>query len=271
MKATKHGAKLILGLVILASHTAVVHAADDQGVRWNESAKSYVLNRDELQKLSDALPIWKMKQMTWPSSEELSSAVIAVDDKLKDDCVNWLAKFIDNKQVPKDVKVHLVAMKNWGLIRKQSEQKRLCDVFITRFRKGPYTIHVQESPASVVVVIGHENLLLTDDIDHKSLIFETGTLFLKEELRPEPKSNRVHVYKETHEKVEITRVTWQIESVLVEDEKGNTLLDLSKAAKLGTWHVEAETNGKYVRFNIEKETEGPMSPDPYVERFDTAK
>jgi hypothetical protein len=271
MEATKHNAKLILALVILASHMAVVQAADEQSVQWNESAKSVVLNRDELHKLRDALPTWKIKQMAWPSSEELISAVTAVDGKLKDDCVSWIAKFIDNNQLPKDLRVHLVAMKEWGLIRKQSEQKRLCDVFITRFRKGPYTIHLQESPANVVVVIGHENLLLTDDIDHKSLIFETAYLFLKEELRPEPKSKRLHVYKETHEKNEITRVTWQIESALIEDEKGNTLLDLSKAAKVGTWHVEAETNGKYVRFNIEKETEDPVSPDPYVERFRPTK
>jgi hypothetical protein len=162
-------------------------------------------------------------------------------------------------------------MNNWGLIREESKQKRLCDVFITRFRKGPYTIHIQESPSTVIVVIGRENAPSTDDVDHKSLIFETANLFLKKELRPNPGSKHIRIHKELHEEIEITKVTWRIESVISEDEKGRTKLSLEKAGKLGTSSVKAETNGKYMWFYIRKMTRGPVPLGAYAERFGAAK
>ena len=67
----------------------------------------------------------------------------------------------------------------------------------------------------------------------------------------------------------LTRVSWIIESILVKDENGSEAIDPSKAGDIGTELVEAETEGRFVRFEITK-CPGPVKAaffDPYEQRF----
>jgi hypothetical protein len=160
-------------------------------------------------------------------------------------------------------------MKNWGLIKKESEQKRLCDVFITRFRKGPYTIHVQESPYNVVITVVDERAAKGTWVDHKDLVFKIGGTILKEELKPDPKSARLFTSEVVRDEHKISKVTWILESV-IRKYKGQNVVDVTKACEVGTTSVEAETDGRFVRFEIRKEVL-PGIADPYIERFNPAE
>jgi hypothetical protein len=269
MEAMKRNAKLIPVLVILACYGAVVEAANKQEIQWNESAISTVLNKNELTKLGRAFPAWKIKQSTWPSVTELGAKKITVDEKLNVSCIRWQEKFITTEYLPGDVNEHLVAMKNWGLIMKESEQKRLCDVFITRFRKALYTIHIQESPYNVVITVVDDRAAIGTWVDQKDMVFKTGGAILKEELKPDPKSARLFTSEVVRDEHKISKVTWSLESV-IRKYKGQDVVDVAKACEIGTTSVEAETDGRFVRFEIRKEV-GGRGPDPYVERFDADK
>jgi hypothetical protein len=271
MRTLKDKSIVALALGLFAAGTPIVPAGEDQILRWNEAAQSVVLNRAELAKLAEALPAWQIKQMVWPSSEELHAASVAAADDLKDRCVTWLAKFVNAKQLPMNMKEHLIAMKAWGLVKPEAEQKRLCDVFIARFRKGGYTAQLQESPANVVMTIAQENPSPDANTDHRNLVFRTAALFLKEELRPNPESKGLHVIRAEKAGVAITTVTWWIDSVMVEGPGNRTAYDGTKAAELGTWNVVSETDGRYVRFIIHKKIRGPVAPDVYAQRFSTPK
>jgi hypothetical protein len=271
MGMPKHNIVTMLALGVFAAGTPIVPAGEDQTLRWNEAAQSNVLNRPELAKRGEVLPTWKIKQMVWPALEELVKARVEVSGELRDECVTWLAKFVSAKQLPADIKEHLVAMKGWGLVKAESEQKRLCDVFIVRFRKAGYTVHLQESPANVVVTIVQEAPAPDADMDHKNLVFRTAAWFLKEELQPNPESKWLRVFKEEKGGLELTTVRWWIDSVIVEGPGNRTGYDGSKTAKLGTWNVVSETDGRYVRFIIHKNIPGPVGPDVYAKRFDAPR
>lgn len=246
-----------------------VYAAEQKVLKWNENAISTVLNKNELTKLGRAFPVWKIKQTTWPSVTELGSKKITVGEKLNASCLRWLEKFITKKYLPGDMNKHLVAMKNWGLIRKESEQKRLCDVFITRFRKGPYTIHIQESPYNVVITVVDDRAAKGTWVDQKDIVFKIGGTILKEELKPDPKSARLFTSEVVCDEHKISKVHWILESV-IRKYKGKDVVDVTKACEIGTTSVVGETDGRFVRFEIRKEV-GGRGPDPYIERFDPDK
>ncbi len=257
----------VVGLGVSIICMAMTQAMGAAPTAWNESVRTSILTRSELAKTSEVLPAWKIKQMIWPSSEEMASASVTVNDDLKDAALTWLVRFIPREQIPLDLKEHFVAMRGWGLVRPESEQRRLCDVFISRFQKGPYSVHVQESPGNVVLTIGHEDLPTAGDLDHEALVFQTSRLFLRQELRPNPQSKLLHVSRKEQSDVAITKVMWSIESVVGTDEKGNTYRNGVKAEQLGTWHVTAETDGRFVRFDILKFVNSPTQLDPCMERF----
>ncbi len=270
MKSEKTLLNVTAVLIAFTAGVWTVQAAHAQVLRWNESARSSILNRSELAKQSDALPAWKMKQMVWPSPEELSSSAVAVNDDLKDECVAWLTRFLDTGQAPADIREHLVAMRAWGSIREESKQKRPCDVFITRFQKGSQTVHIQESPANVVITVASEAPTPAVQASHKDLLFDTAAHLLKEGLRPNPRSESLHLTSEDRGGIAITKADWVPESVAAEDPQGRKVLDGAQAQTLGTWSLKAETDGRYVRFIIHKYV-GSVPPDPYIERFAATK
>jgi hypothetical protein len=231
-----------------------------------------MLNRDELAKLGRVLPGWKIKQCTWPGGKEISAKRVKVDERLKLSCMGWLRKFMDSEQLPEDFARHLIAMKNWGLIRKESEQKRLCDVFVARFKKDHYVVHIQESPYNVVIAVADERPANAGAPDHKNLVVRIGGIFLNEVLRPNPKSENLHVSQREADGRKMSKVVWLIDPVATTDEKGRTCGNPLKAREIGASVVRAETDGKFVRFDITKRIKGARGhPDPYLERFKPAK
>jgi hypothetical protein len=158
-------------------------------------------------------------------------------------------------------------MKNWGLIRKESEQKRLCDVFIARFKKASHVIHIQESPYNVVIGIAHERMPIDARADHKDLVIETATLILNEALQPDRNSD-LHIFEIVRDGSKINRLVWLTKGVGTTDKDAKKCANLTNASKNGAVHVEAETDGRFVKFDIIKCVEGPKSYlDPYMERF----
>lgn len=266
MKTKQNTIQVILGITVLA--IGLNKAEDTPLIQWNEGAQSQVMNSNELAKLDAVFPKWKIKQITWPSASEINTNKVVVDPNLPVQCMGWLTKFMKKEQLPTDLKKHLVAMKNWGLIREESEQKHLCDVFIVRYKKGSSVIHIQESPGNVVIAVVDERLATDPKVDHKDFVIEVATSILNEALKPDPNSENLHVFEMVRDGCKISRVSWLIESVIVILKDGQKYTDGVKKSKIGTSYVEAETDGKFVKFNVVKCVEGKRShPDPYAERF----
>lgn len=256
----------IVAIFLLGAH--FIQASDVSSVQWNVMAQSQILNNTELVKLGDAFPDWKIKQVVWPADSDINLKKVAVDPKLTASCIEWLTKFIKNDQLPVDLDKRLIPMKGWGLVSKESEQKRLCDVFITRYKKGNNTIHIQESPYNIIIAVADERLEKNPHADHKNLIIETAQSILSEPLKPNLSSAFFHVDKIGKEG-KITRISWVLERVAVIDKDGKTCISLSEAGKIGTTGVEAETDGRFVKFEIIKNPGAVKNAffDPYVERF----
>jgi len=271
MKTKQNIFRLISSIGILVFGITVIEATETPSIQWNEIAKSKIMDNNELAKLGAAFPTWKIKQVTWPSASEINTNKVTADPNLTVQCMEWLSKFIKKEQLPTGLDKQLVAMKKWGLIREESRQKRLCDVFIARFKKAPYVIHVQESPCNVVIAVVDEQLLNDPRIDHKDLVIKIATSVLSEALKPDPNSENLHVFEFVRDNQKISRILWLVESV-VTLKNGQTLINDANACKIGTSQVEAETDGKFVKFDIPKVVKGSRAtPDPYVERFSTEK
>jgi hypothetical protein len=266
MKTRKNVYQLWPG-IILVLVISVVQATETPPLQWNGMAESQIMDNNELAKLGSVFPTWKIKQITWPSSSKINSNKVIVDPNLVVSCMGWLTKFMSKEQLPANLDKNLIAMKDFGLITKESEQKRLCDVFIARFKKGPYVIHIQESPCNIVIAMADERLVSDPRIDHKNLVIEMATLILNGTLKPNPDSEDLHVFELVRDNQKISRVSWLIESAATL-KNGRKVIDDAKSCEIGASHVEAETNGRFVKFDIPKVIKGPREcPDCYVKRF----
>lgn len=271
---------LICMLVLIAVFTVnpmrsiTAEISKEQTTKWNEEAVNAALDKETLAKLGEPFPAWKIKQVTWPSVTELSSASVTVDDEIRTSCVRWLRKFLKEEQLPADIDKHLVAMKNWGVFTKASEQKRLCDVFLVRFTKGPYIIHIQESSFNVVIGIADKRIVKKKPkADHKDLVLQTAAVILHKDIVSDPaKGLFERKPKATRDGSTITGLIWRPPSVVYRDKKGRRNIRMDVAAKIGTFRIEAETDGGFVRFDIVKAVRGPVSTyDPYMQRFPKPK
>jgi len=253
---------------IFVSDVCFIQAADVSSVQWNAMAQSQILNRAELSKLGDAFPAWKIKQAVWPDDSEINLSKTPVDPNLNASCVEWLKKFVNNKQLPVSLDKMLIPMKGWGVIRKESEQKRLCDVFIVRYKKDDKTIQIQESPYNIIVMVADDRLGKSPNANHQDLIIETAQSILNESLKPNLASRFFHA----NEIGKITMITWVLKGVAVIDGEGKTCISLSEAGKIGATRVEAETDGRFVRFDIVKNPGAVKNAyyDPYKERFSSS-
>jgi len=267
MKANQSTFYVILGITILAICFSIVQANETPPIQWNELAQSQILDNTELLKLVDAFPAWQMKQITWPSASEIGAKKVAVDPNLTASCIGWFTKFIKTNQLPSDLSKHLIPMKEWGLISKESEQRRLCDIFIVRYKMEDYLIHIQESPCNVIIAVADERLAKSPRTDHKSLVIEMAQAILSDSLKPNSDPKFFHVDK-IGQQGKISRISWTPEKVGVIDKNGKTCILSDEAWKIGTAGVEAETDGRFVKFEIFKTTKGPrVILDPYVQRF----
>ena len=262
----------IFDVLLMCSVIAVT--SKEQTTKWNEKATHPALDKETLAKLGEAFPAWKIKQITWPSVTEISSASTTVDDEVRTSCIRWIKKFLKEEQLPSDIDKHLVAMKNWGVFTKASEQKRLCDVFLVRFTKDPYVIHIQESSYNVVIGIADKRIVKKKPkAGHKDLVLQTAAAVLHKNLVPDPAKDLFQRKpKATDDGGTISGLTWQPPSVVYRDKKGRRVVKTDVAAKIGTFEIYADTDGAFVRFDIIKFVRGPVSTyDPYIQRFSSAE
>ncbi|MHC4867421.1 MAG: hypothetical protein ACYTEX_25385 [Planctomycetota bacterium] len=270
-KATKISL-VVTGVFVAMGAGGACQAGEGAAVQWGKNARSAVLDANELGKMRAVYPAWKVKQSVWPSVSEISTKSVEVEERLKVSCMGWLRKFMSHEQVPEDLDAHLVAMKNWGLIRKESEQKRLCDVFVARFKKHPYVVHVQESAYNVVMAIAYEQDANRAATDHRNHVVQIAGIFLNKALKPNPNSENFHVSETVQDGHKLSKVVWLIDAVAKTDEKGRACGDPKMSREIGASVVRAETDGKFVRFELVKRVKGKRSsPDPYVERFGPGK
>lgn len=246
----------------------VIRASETTKILWNEKVQSKILNKSELNKIDPAMESWKIKQITWPSVEEIKLVSVTVENKQKKSCIGWLNKFMAKEYLTSELEQNLIAMKKWGLITEESKQKRLCDVFITRFKKDTYVIHIQESPGNVVIAISDERLVENPRIDYRDWVLEVASQLLDfDKLKPNSDMLDVQVNEVVRDKSKTTRVSWPIGSVVIRSDNGTRLINGKKAAEIGASHVSAETNGKFITFTIQKEIGGPTHPNFYEDRF----
>jgi hypothetical protein len=236
-------------------------------LRWNMDVNSPILNVDTLSQFKDALPQWKVKQMIWPSNEDVNQSAIVPDQKVKDTCVNWLKQFVIDEYLPEDLSKNLIAMREWGLIREKKEQKRLCDVFILRLKKNSTAIQIQESPYNVVISFADDKALKNKAKDHKQFVLDTAKSILKDQMNPDSNSD-IHTFEIESNGIKISRILWLTKSVGTTDRDGKKAANLISAGKNGAVDIQAETDGSFIRFEITKYGGGPASYfDPFEERF----
>lgn len=255
---------IVLTLIVCCDF---VQANETTPIQWNQMVQSQVLNRTELEKLGTTFSDWQVKQLTWPSVSEINNKKVETDPNLTTQCMEWLSKFVRKEKLPVDLAEKLIPMKGWGVVRKASEQRRLCDVFIARYRKGDEVIQIQESSSNVVITISQEQYAESPVSDHTKFVKDIAQDILEDQLRPNISKEFFYVSK-IDEEGKITKISWTLEKVGKVDSEGRKRVSLKEAWKIGTIGVEAETDGRFVKFEIVKCVEGPRSaPDPYRKRF----
>jgi len=236
--------------------------------RWNADVRSAILTRAELSKLGEVFPSWKIRQMTWPSQEQVRSHAADVSEYVRASCVKWLTKFLRDDYLPADLKEHLAPMEQWGLVRGDIVQQdgRLCDVFIVRFEKEPYVLHIQDSHANVVIAVEDTTPGGAAVAEHEELVIRTAKAILREALIPGHPPPIVRKYKKRGRVV--TRLIWNPPSVVVSVGPGyrRTIRGV-EVQKVGTSLLRAETDGRFVRFDIAKDSGAADDLDPYEKRF----
>jgi hypothetical protein len=275
---TQNGKMLVHTLLFMGA--CLIHPsplkATQEALRVNEKAVSRVLNKTRLAKLGEAWPAWKTPPMTWPTEEEIAKNSVQVDPSVKDNCIKWLSKFMKDESCAKALESHLVAMAKWGLFWERTEKEPLCDVFICRFVQGSYVVHIQESPADVVISVADERLADNPKppTAHGEFIAAMASTFLHKDIVPDRERYWFQFEpKATPDGGAITRVQWNPPFVVTHDQKGVRLIDTERAGKIGTSDIDAETDGAFVRFDILKSPGGGPAfiRDPYVRRFGVSK
>ena len=240
-------------------------ASESPKVVWNGRANSRIIGNEELAQME--LPSWKARQMVWPGASEVESKSVSVDDGVKGECKEWIAKFVAKDFLPDDWERHLTAMKNWGLIRQRSKQEKLCDVFLLRFKKGRSLVHLQESGYDVVITVTDELSIDEGHSDLKAFVLETADTILADPMKPDATS-AVRVFERGGPEKRMARVIWYTKAVQHVDETGRRILSLIEAEKNGAIAVDVETDGRFISFHIVKYGGGPrLFLDPYKERF----
>jgi len=244
--------------------------------RTREQAVDRTLSRGRLGPMAGAWPDWKIRTMVWPSAEEIRSHRVTADDRTTTDCLGWLGKFLRPAVMPKDPDKQLVAMANWGLYKEEAEQQALLDVFICRLARGPYAVHIQESPFNVVISVADKRLAHgpREQAAHERFIIQIASELLHQDILPDwAEDLKQHPPQPGADGRALTRVQWQPASVVIE-EPGRSWwsVDPEEAGRVGTHLISAETDGAYVRFDVVKATGGGPRTfyDPYARRFDVS-
>lgn len=238
-------------------------AADNPApaVRWNGEASLAGLMPDALSKI---LPAWKTSQMVWPTDKEIEACRAQANDNVKAEAVNWIGKFIKAEYLPDGLSDHLVAMKQWGVAIEIEEEKRRSDVFIVRYVYKDMLLHIQESPANVVITVSGVPAPVAQAADQRQFVLETGTKLFKEGLMFDPSVR--DVLPRTSE-TGITQMSWYPPSTISRGKDGRSSYSVLKGGQLGVMSIGVDTDGRFIRFSLLKADGGPSQLNPFRKRF----
>ncbi len=262
-------------VAILCVGLGVTGPAAETDPVWNDEATSDILNKNELSKLAEVLPSWKVTQMVWPSPEELSAARVTAKAEVVSSSLDWIKRYVRHDALPEKFGDRLVPMKRWGRVTQQVGENPLCDVFIARWRTNYRVTQVQESHYNVTMTVTDERLAEAGRTDHKEFVEEMARASLQEHLLPDEEVAPILVREKVAgsdvegSRIVLSRVLWSVPAVVVRHEEhgGPTWISLKVAREIGVTWVEADTDGRFVRFGIVKFPKGPGRLDPYAERF----
>jgi hypothetical protein len=261
-----------LGAVLAFLAACTVLPAAEGSVVWNKESHSRILDDQVLSKPGTGVTPWKVRSMVWPSDTEISAASVSCSTAIKAEAAGWIRRFVRREYTPADLEAHMIAMRAWGrLFDKESE--KLADVFIVRYRTGSSVIHIQESPYDVVVSIADDE---SDGkprpvAERRAFVLETAVKVLDPNLLTDGKSGFYEARRGADSGTSVTSAfQWSPPSITGMDAKGQKIRDTLTASRIGAFSIKAETDGRFVRFDISKSPEaGPrLYRDPYVQRFE---
>lgn len=256
-------AVLIAGAAAAMAGSAVGPVEKAGGaVAWNQEASSAALTPEAL---SEGVPAWQKAQMLWPSADDIKRHGVPATEKDRAEALAWIKKYIRPEYLPSNVADNMVAMKQWGVALDTEKETRRADVFLVRYVCQGLVIQMQESNSNVVLTVAASGPAGTA-ADPKQFVLDTGTKILKDGLMFGP-SDKVFTRADKGTASTITRLSWSPPATVVTDENGSRGVSSLKGGELGTSSISANTNGRFIRFDILKNDGGPSMINPFVKRF----
>ncbi|MBN1506836.1 MAG: hypothetical protein JW955_08320 [Sedimentisphaerales bacterium] len=253
----------MLCLLVLADTPAA------QDIKWDHEVESAVLEKNALAAIgTKAAPAWKQAQMLWPSSQDIASHSVASTPDVRANLNGWLKRVFREGALPDSAAEHAIAMRRWGLYRAESEQKNRVDVFVIRFKTTRHSVQLQDFNHVIVVTVADEDRADDAAKELKPFVQTMAQQYLSTPLVPDPSKDLFEYGAgETDTGNRITHFVWAPPSTVSRDEEGKKCISMETAAQLGTYHIEAETDGRFVRFVIRKYLGGTGDPSPEADRF----
>jgi len=126
-----------------------------------------------------------------------------------------------------------------------------------------------------VIAVADENRADKAATDLKEFVLNVAKQTLNIKLFPDPQKDQKNMFEYgamvTNDDGRMVHFVWAPPSIVSYVDNGRKRIDLDAAGKqIGTYHVEAETDGRFVRFVIRKYLGGSGDPAPDVNRFDPA-
>lgn len=245
----------ICGLLMILALGAACMAIDPPTVsQWNADAASAILNSSSL---TGAVEDWEIKQMVWPSAQELSAAQVSVSSEKKAECAEWLGRFMLPGYLPSDIDRHLIAMKGWGRIEPESEESRRADIFLVRYRVGDYVVQIHETPGDVLIIVADETKAQTPATDRKAFINNVASTFLKSSLM-------------TPSALSLPEGGFSVDSTTSSGPQTEVLWGGTEtySGNESVFETKGLSDGRFVRLHIVKPTHSKLGfYDPYETRF----
>ena len=258
----------VAAVSLCAQAGAAEGEAGAEQVSWNAQVSAGVLSTDSLLEVAESLPAWKARQMTWPGPQEIETYSVEPGYQKRAECVKWLRKFLKPECIPDGIHDHLVAMKQWGQVWEKKDPSKASDAFIVRYRLRGLVFQIFETPFNVVVTAGGAQVE-EPVADHKQFILDAMRTVLREGLYTEGNTRAFTVMKGASPQSPVTSVCWTPDYCITNYGPGSVWsVSGVKVAEIGARSIDADSDGRFVRFDIRKDEDGAGTfRDPYKPRF----
>jgi len=251
---------------------------------WNEEATSSILDQTLFEELRDDRPELPAEEIVWPSPESIKRLSGEPDAEVKASAVKWIRKFVRPEYLPDGIETHLISMRNIQLIPNYGDaalmgsvmeadsgknmtenlQHRIwCTVNLVRFKKGDYVIQIMETPYNVVVAVGSEKAAAGQN--QVTFVAEVAKAVLREQMSMAADDvfsedflisgiDGESIVCSGREGEMLTGMRMNPMLKVSFDRKEDTKLRLNRlyTAAIGTTGIDVESDGRFVRFDMEK-------------------